>query len=157
PTRARPLPASADALRVSPGSAADYRGGSPAGAVARRSSAGGRLRRALRSELRRGALSGVALAGAGVAGLASPLARVSRVRRLVDAIEPDVVHAMRIPFEGILAALAVRSTLPLVLSVWGNDFTLHARRNPAVAFLTSRALTRADALHSDCSRDLRLA
>jgi glycosyltransferase involved in cell wall biosynthesis len=154
PTRARVLPAAAAALRVPV--AGDH---APAAPPAESRPAGRRatLMRALRSELRGGVMSGVATVGAGFIGLGSTLAKASSVRRLIDAIEPDVVHAMRIPFEGILSGLAVRRGVPLVLSVWGNDFTLHARRNPLVASFTRHALRRADALHCDCSRDLRLA
>ena len=81
---------------------------------------------------------------------------VRTVRRLVADIQPDFVHAMRIPYEGILASLATRD-VPLVISVWGNDFTLHARRDRMVGVLTRHALRRTDALHCDCFRDLRLA
>jgi glycosyltransferase involved in cell wall biosynthesis len=81
---------------------------------------------------------------------------VRTVRRLVADIQPDLVHAMRIPYEGILASLAVRD-VPLLLSVWGNDFTLHATRDRMVGALTRQALRRVDALHCDCFRDLRLA
>lgn len=81
-----------------------------------------------------------------------------RVRKIIQQIQPDLVHAMRIPFEGILAGEALRGTdFPLVISVWGNDFTLFAEQSPAIARLTRRAMERADALHPDCERDLRLA
>jgi len=79
-----------------------------------------------------------------------------RAREIVKAIRPDLVHAMRIPLEGMLAARAVGGQ-PLVLSVWGNDFTLHARASPGMAIGTRRALRRADALHADCRRDLLLS
>ncbi len=79
------------------------------------------------------------------------------VRRLLARLAPDVIHAMRIPFEGILAAQAARPDLPLLISVWGNDFTLWASRNPIIARQTRRALRRTDGLHTDCHRDLRMA
>jgi glycosyltransferase involved in cell wall biosynthesis len=79
-------------------------------------------------------------------------------RRHVRAIRPDLVHAMRIPYEGLLAAEALRNEqTPLVLSIWGNDFTLHASGSRVFSFMTRRAVTRANALHADCARDLRLA
>lgn len=85
------------------------------------------------------------------------LPRAARVaRQRIETVRPDLVHAMRIPFEGMLAAAAVPST-PLVLSVWGNDFTLHAPKAPGMALFTRRTLARADALHTDCYRDIRLA
>jgi hypothetical protein len=74
----------------------------------------------------------------------------------LDRIQPDLLHAMRIPFEGMMAAQA-SYTGPLLLSVWGNDFTLHAPASPGMRTLTGRALKRADALHADCDRDLHLA
>jgi glycosyltransferase involved in cell wall biosynthesis len=56
----------------------------------------------------------------------------------------------------MLAAL-VESTAPLLISVWGNDFTLHASATPLIARHTRMALSRADALHTDCRRDQKLA
>jgi glycosyltransferase involved in cell wall biosynthesis len=79
-----------------------------------------------------------------------------QVNLLVDQIRPQLVHAMRIPFEGMVAASA-EITVPLLVSVWGNDFTLHARANPGMGRLTRNTLRQVDALHSDCDRDLRLA
>ncbi len=81
---------------------------------------------------------------------------VRRLKALIEEIEPDLVHAMRYPYEGIMAAQA-RPAAPLIVSVWGNDFTLHARSNPLIGWHTRRALARTDALHTDCQRDLRLA
>ena len=82
-----------------------------------------------------------------------------KLTQLVELIKPDMVHAMRIPFEGMLAALALESRprIPLLVSVWGNDFTLHAPATPLMRFYTRRTLQRADALHADCRRDARLA
>src|SRR5262249_30917405 len=81
----------------------------------------------------------------------------SCLRRLIAHLNPDVVHAMRIPFEGLLASHALmRSPVPLVLSVWGNDFTYFAAKYPIIRLLTVRALRRADGLHTDCKRDQQL-
>jgi glycosyltransferase involved in cell wall biosynthesis len=85
------------------------------------------------------------------------LRRASRnLRTLIQQIQPDLLHAMRIPYEGILTFLA-QPRSPLLISVWGNDFTLHATANPWLTHYTRKALTRADALHTDCQRDLHLA
>ena len=81
---------------------------------------------------------------------------VRRLKALIEEIQPELVHAMRYPYEGILAAQA-QPDAPLIVSVWGNDFTLHARSNPLIGWYTRRALARTDALHTDCQRDLRLA
>lgn len=82
------------------------------------------------------------------------------LEELVRSLQPDLVHAMRIPYEGMLAARAKASGAwfpPLLISVWGNDFTLHAQGSPQMGALTRAALQQADGLHTDCQRDLRLA
>jgi glycosyltransferase involved in cell wall biosynthesis len=76
-----------------------------------------------------------------------------RTRSLTERIQPDLIHALRIPFEGMLAASA-RSQSPLILSSWGNDFTLHARSSPGMGRLTRRALERANGLITDCQNDV---
>jgi glycosyltransferase involved in cell wall biosynthesis len=81
--------------------------------------------------------------------------RRDRLQRLVDGHRPDLVHAMRIPFEGIAAAAL--TGLPVIISVWGNDFTLFADRTPMMAKATRRALAAAEILHCDCHRDARMA
>lgn len=80
----------------------------------------------------------------------------SKLNALVNAIKPDLVHAMRIPYEGMLASEAALS-VPLLISIWGNDFTLHGRSTPFMAAATRKTMRRANALHSDTQRDLRLA
>ena len=80
----------------------------------------------------------------------------ARLRELAGRIKPDLIHAMRIPFEGMLAAEAYRD-VPLLVSVWGNDFTLHAPASPLMRHYTRLTMRVADALHADCQRDIRLA
>jgi glycosyltransferase involved in cell wall biosynthesis len=63
---------------------------------------------------------------------------------------------MRIPYEGMMAADAYNGT-PLIVSTWGNDFTLHAPSTRLMGHYTRWTLQVADALHSDCQRDVRLA
>ena len=75
---------------------------------------------------------------------------------LLNRLEPDVVHALRIPYEGMLASLTP-TEVPLVISTWGNDFTYHAISNNVMGSATRRALLRADGLMADTIRDLRLA
>jgi hypothetical protein len=79
----------------------------------------------------------------------------ARLRSIIERTRPELVHAMRIPYEGMLAADA--SVLaPLLISVWGNDFTLHAASTPFMSYYTNWTLKVADALHADCQRDIRL-
>ena len=72
-------------------------------------------------------------------------AAARRLQVLVSEIQPDLVHAMRIPYEGMLAALAAPSA-PLLISIWGNDFTLHAPSTPWMGQATRRALQQASAI-----------
>lgn len=80
-----------------------------------------------------------------------------RLRVVIERVQPQLVHAMRIPYEGMLAADASNGVFPLLVSVWGNDFTLHAPASPGMRHYTEWTLKVADALHTDCQRDLRLA
>ena len=81
---------------------------------------------------------------------------VRRLRQVINRVQPDIVHAMRIPLEAIATVLAIDAT-PLVTSVWGNDFTLFASRYPSIRRSTVRVLRRTNALHCDCERDVRAA
>ena len=107
--------------------------------------------------LRIGALSNLSIAARFWLGPIDLNRFVARARNLITSINPDIVHALRIPFEGILAAKATPDEFPLLISVWGNDFTLFAGRNPLISRQTRRTLERADALLCDCRRDLTLA
>lgn len=107
--------------------------------------------------------------GGGPTALASPLdQRVrsmpflvmltrSRARAAITRQAPDLVHALRLPIEAMVAAQAIGGKLPLVVSVWGNDFTLYAGGYPAIGKLTRRALAATDGLLADCERDRQLA
>jgi glycosyltransferase involved in cell wall biosynthesis len=84
--------------------------------------------------------------------------KVPGLLQIIDRIRPDLIHAMRIPYEGMLAGLALRGLqIPMILSIWGNDFTLHASSTPQMQKYTRIALQRTDGLHTDCQRDLALA
>ena len=78
-----------------------------------------------------------------------------RFRQLVNQLHPDLVHALRIPFEGMLAS-STPLGIPLIVSTWGNDLTLHAPASPRMSTLTRQTLLRADALMSDTKRDALL-
>jgi glycosyltransferase involved in cell wall biosynthesis len=78
-----------------------------------------------------------------------------KLRAVIERVQPDLIHAMRIPYEGMLAADAY-SGIPLLVSVWGNDFTLHAPSTGLMRHYTRWTMQVADALHADCQRDIRL-
>lgn len=79
-----------------------------------------------------------------------------QMKNLVEAYKPDVVHALRLPFEGMLASFTPKE-IPLVVSIWGNDLTLHSTSTSAMQRWTRRTLKRADGLIADVNRDLRLS
>ena len=93
-------------------------------------------------------------------------AAARQLHQVIESLQPDIVHAMRIPYEGMVASMALAgsdgrksnpSQPPLLVSVWGNDFTLHARATPSMAQFTQQTLQAAGGLHTDCQRDQRLA
>jgi glycosyltransferase involved in cell wall biosynthesis len=89
-------------------------------------------------------------------------ASARKLRKFIDEIQPDLIHAMRIPYEGMLTASALqngRGTLAptFIASVWGNDFTLHAPSTPLMKSYTKFVLQKVDALHADTNRDIKLA
>ena len=79
-----------------------------------------------------------------------------KLRTVIERVQPEIIHALRIPYEGMLAADA-HSNIPLLVSVWGNDFTLHAPSTPMMRHYTRWTMQVANALHADCQRDIRLA
>jgi glycosyltransferase involved in cell wall biosynthesis len=82
--------------------------------------------------------------------------RAGTLRGILEHWRPDLVHALRLPFEGMLAAAAAPAA-PLVISTWGNDLTLHAPASPMMRWSSRRSLRRAAGLHADCRRDEQLA
>ena len=77
-------------------------------------------------------------------------------RELLREIQPDLVHALRIPFEGMLASFTPRG-IPCLAATWGNDLTLHAGASFLMQHFTRRCLKRTDGLTSDTQRDAALA
>ena len=99
---------------------------------------------------------GVFLAGRYWLGPLSVMYYAGQVRQIIAQWQPTLVHALRIPFEGMLASFSPPE-VPLVVSIWGNDLTLHARGSAGMRRLTVQCLRRAGGLMADARRDLRLA
>ena len=91
------------------------------------------------------------------------LRRASRsLQKIIMRRQPGLIHAMRIPYEGMLTATALNDfpgdqRPAYVQSIWGNDFTLHAIASPWMGSRTRQALLAPDLVHADCHRDIRLA
>ena len=82
--------------------------------------------------------------------------KVKKLQQIIETEQPDILHAMRIPYEGMLAGYA-ELKIPLVISTWGNDFTLHAPSTPRMGALTRQALRNTAALLSDTKVDIERA
>lgn len=82
--------------------------------------------------------------------------KVKKLQQIIETEQPDILHAMRIPYEGMLAGYTALK-VPLVISTWGNDFTLHAPSTPRMSALTRRALRNTTALLSDTRVDVERA
>ena len=82
--------------------------------------------------------------------------QAGKLQRLVNTLQPDLIHALRIPFEGMLVS-QLDQAVPRVVSTWGNDLTLHADQSPAMRRLTCACLASMDGIISDTQRDLELA
>jgi glycosyltransferase involved in cell wall biosynthesis len=77
-----------------------------------------------------------------VSGYLSGIAWLFQVRAMIIRIKPDIVNAHYI---GVPAYLAVVSGFhPLVLTAWGSDILIDAKRNSLRRYLTNRALRKAD-------------
>lgn len=87
-------------------------------------------------------------------------ASARKLRAFIQKVQPDLIHAMRIPYEGMLTAAALQGLVPrpsFLVSTWGNDLTLHAPSTPLMKFYTRKALQSVDGLHADANRDVKLA
>ncbi len=76
-------------------------------------------------------------------------------KKIIREIAPDLIHALRIPFEGMLGSYTPEN-IPFLASTWGNDLTLHATGSYLMKKYTKKCLRRADGLIADTRRDLRL-
>ncbi len=93
-------------------------------------------------------------------------AALRKLRTFIQEVQPDIVHALRVPYEGMLASSALsgmtsegrnEAEARFVVSIWGNDFTLHAPSTPLMSYYTRKTMNAVHALHADCERDVRLA
>lgn len=110
-----------------------------------------------------------ALSGARVLGLRTLIRQwigpltipcsAKKLRAFIQEVQPDIIHALRVPYEGMLASSALSEVEAprFIVSIWGNDFTLHAPSTPLMEYYTRKTMNAVHALHADCERDLRLA
>lgn len=84
--------------------------------------------------------------------------RRQRLRREAAAFRPDIVHALRVSHEGVTALSAFKKhEIPVVVSVWGIDFTVQAKSDPLLRAWMRTVLRRAHGLHVDSTDDFARA
>ena len=72
---------------------------------------------------------------------------ISEIKRLIKAINPDIINAHYVTSYGFLAALS--NFRPLVVTAWGSDILVTPKKNLAYKFITKFALNKADLITSD--------
>ncbi|MEO8261271.1 MAG: glycosyltransferase family 4 protein [Pseudolysinimonas sp.] len=92
-----------------------------------------------------------------VSHTAMSVARLPARRRMLRAAiadyGPDVIQALRIPYEG-LTILGMRTSIPRVVSTWGSDFEPMASTDPALTAWMRARFRRIDGFHTDSRTDL---
>lgn len=78
------------------------------------------------------------------------------LKRLCRTWNPDLVHALRLPYEA-LTALSPKMPVPVIASTWGQDFVPQADSSPILRRWITRALGRAAGLQYDARIDLERA
>ncbi len=72
----------------------------------------------------------------------SPLLKVGEVKRLIDQVKPDIMHAHYVSSCGLVAALS--GFHPFVISAWGDDILEFPRKTPLHRLAAIKALRSAD-------------
>lgn len=75
-------------------------------------------------------------------------APLRRLRRVIETLQPDLVHAGPVPLGGFLAALT--DFHPLIVMAWGSDVLVDAFRDEVSRRIAWHALSRADQVVVDC-------
>jgi glycosyltransferase involved in cell wall biosynthesis len=76
-----------------------------------------------------------------------------QVRRKAVNFRPDLIHALRLPWEGIACA-PLADEYPVVVSLWGQDLTTQAPSSRLLARESRRALESVSGLTADCEWDV---
>jgi glycosyltransferase involved in cell wall biosynthesis len=75
------------------------------------------------------------------------------LERIVLAETPDLIHALRIPYEGV-TALTAKTNVPRVVSTWGSDIVPQSTSDPILGRWMRRVLRRVDGFQFDSTQDL---
>lgn len=81
--------------------------------------------------------------------------RLRELDAAISAAKPDIIHGLRVPYEGLLAISAARrANIASTVSVWGVDFTYQAAVDPALRAWMRRLLPYVDGVHVDEPADI---
>lgn len=89
-----------------------------------------------------------------IAALGRANSRINLLRDVAESFRPDVVHALRVPYEGVTAVTALHGRYPIVLSTWGSDFYYQGWDCPGARPLIRFSIERANGFHYDNPLDL---
>lgn len=78
--------------------------------------------------------------------------RKNQLQRLCREYRPDLIHALRLPYEGV-TALTAGLDIPVVVSTWGQDFVPQAASSRLLRIWARLALRKAAGLHFDAPAD----
>ncbi len=78
-----------------------------------------------------------------------------KARAIIERLQPDIVHCIRLPLEGYIGGLI--GYRPLALTTWGNDMVYFARRNLICRWLTRKTMPQVSLYFADNLRDRYIA
>jgi len=78
-----------------------------------------------------------------------------KAKTIIEKLQPDLVHCLRLPIEGYIGGLV--GYKPLVLTTWGNDMVYFAQKYSICRWLTRKAMSMASLYFADSLRDKYIA
>ncbi len=88
--------------------------------------------------------------------LAKARSRTARrqLLRLTETYRPDLIHGLRIPYEGLFALSLASLGRPVIVSSWGQDFISQALADPRLSAWMRRKLPTTSGFITDTATDL---
>jgi glycosyltransferase involved in cell wall biosynthesis len=78
-----------------------------------------------------------------------------KARSIIEKLQPDLVHCLRLPIEGYIGGLIKYK--PLVLTTYGNDMVYFSQKYYICRWLTRKAMSNATLYFADSLRDKYIA
>jgi len=79
--------------------------------------------------------------------------RILEVKKMVEEIDPDILHAHYVPHYGMYAALT--GFRPLAVSVWGSDVLIEPKKSMVKRYVVKYVLRKADLITADSISSLK--